>query len=323
MTKKNNKKPRINKPETTRATGPNIEDSQDWERYFTPEEIAAIKEMERTLREGFPWFDAKPEARRVAYLATFPRSISGKLQNDMLARVLEFARRDLPVSGTARIEITKRASIVLTPPDPSLYDELEDPAVEIPFARMVAEFSRLVRLSEVAQPKTHDEFFKAVADRLQRLKTYQPTLEDFAVEALQNAFVGLMQSKYGWGKKGLLPTKGEVTEMAKEILARQQKEKKSGWTELLRDAGLDFLPKGRAGRPQKRQVDENLRAKQDALSIITRLVNTVHRGDWVRFRDILKSAFGGKELFAQQEIERIEEYGRLRLSRDGEDEEVE
>jgi hypothetical protein len=306
MTKKNNKKPGINKPETIRATGPNIEDSQDWERYFTPEEIAAIKEAERALREGFPCLDAKPEARRVAYLATFPRSISGKLQNDMLARVLEFAGRDLPVSETALIEITKGASIILTPPDPSLYNKLEDPAVEIPLARMVAELSRLSRPSEVAQPKTHGEFFKAVADRLQRLETYRPTLGGFAVEALQSAFVGLMQSKYDWGKKGPLPTKGEVTEMAKARLKQQGKSKKSGWTNLLQTAGLGWLPAGAAGRPSKAELDKNVKAQLECKSILTQAANQIHAGNWIALRDAMRSAFGSNTEYQRSEKERLQ-----------------
>jgi len=60
---------------------------------FTPEEISAIREMDSIFRKTFPWLHATPEyARDVAARAGFPRSISGKYQSDILARMIFYTK---------------------------------------------------------------------------------------------------------------------------------------------------------------------------------------------------------------------------------------
>jgi hypothetical protein len=125
-----------------------------------------------------------------------------------------------------------------------------------------------------------------------------------------------MQKNYAWGKKAL-PTKGEVTKMAKELLDKGQKPK-GGWTKLREDAGLGFLRPGKAGRPTRKEVDETIRAKQSALSTATKLVNRGLGGDWNRLDGILKLALGGKKLALQSEQERLnDQYGQPHLPNDG------
>jgi hypothetical protein len=140
------------------------------------------------------------------------------------------------------------------------------------------------------------------------------------VEALQNAFVGLMQSKYGWGKKGL-PTLGEVSGMAKVLLEKEERPvRKSGWTELLKTAGLGWLPKGAAGRPSKREVDKNVKAKQEFLSKQTQFVNEELGGDWSRLNEKAAYVFGGEQLVIDAEMERLKQYGGQQKSADEEEE---
>jgi len=154
------------------------------------------------------------------------------------------------------------------------------------------------------------DFFRDVAKRLKFLETYKPTTGDFAVEALQDAFVGLMQNEYDWGKKGF-PTKGKVIGMAKELLGRQKLSRETGWTDLLRKARLDWLEEGPAGRPSKDEVDENLKAKREFLSKQTKYVNSLG-GDWQSMLEKANYVFGGKKLYQQEEIERLEEYEKQR-----------
>jgi len=119
---------------------------------------------------------------------------------------------------------------------------------------------------EINHPQTASEFFQAIADRLRHLETYRPTAGDFAVQALQEVFVGLMNGPYQWGKKGL-PTKGQVTQFAKEYLKLSGRNVRKGtWTDLLKEAGLNWLPPGKAGRPSKQKVNENIKTKKVFLS---------------------------------------------------------
>jgi hypothetical protein len=115
-----------------------------------------------------------------------------------------------------------------------------------------------------------------------------------------------MGSKYDWSKERL-PTKGEVRAMAKRLLKRQKKAVKSGWTEHLRKAGLDWLPEGRAGRPTKTEVDKVGAAKKSALTKITKFVNKVCGGDWGSIDATLGKAFG-KNAAMEAEQERLERY---------------
>jgi hypothetical protein len=112
--------------------------------------------------------------------------------------------------------------------------------------------------------------FKEFAERLEYLETARTsTSGDFAVDALQDAFMGLTSGQCHWGKKGF-PTKGEVTQMAKASLAESgNKVRKSGWTKLLQKARLGWLPEGEAGRPSKADMDENAKASREIRAIIT------------------------------------------------------
>jgi hypothetical protein len=236
------------------------------------------KALADTIRKAAPWFGAAPRIREVTKRAMFPRSIAGKYQADKLARCIFFSndRRSISVRLSSKPQPTKG----------------------IPTA---VEISGVVSREGKKYAGPLSKFLEEVAERLEHLENFKPTIGDYAVEALQNAFVGLMESKYEWGKKGL-PTKVEVREMAKELLKRAGKEKRSGWTDLFRTAGLDFLPRGSAGRkPSRQEVDQNIKAKQEAISIVTKL----YAGDWVKFRDNIKPAVGGKKLYQQDEMERL------------------
>jgi hypothetical protein len=292
----------------------------------TPEEIKFVREAIETMKKVFPWLCAKPEAQLVAYRATFPRSIAGNRQDDQLLRKIyhtwQHYRQDVQL---ARLQIVEMVSSHVAMKEDSniegLGDEhpgsLSSPASEL--AKLVSEVARLSR-GQSFQPKTDTEFFSRIAGDLNYLETHKPTAGDYAVEALQDAFVGLMQSTYAWGQKGY-PTKGEVREMAKAILKRQGKSKKSGWTELLRTADLGWLPEGAAGRPASLEVDRNLKAKQEFLSKQTQYVNEVLGGDWSLLNHKAGHVFGGKQLAQQHETERLKQYGRQELSPDEEESE--
>jgi len=279
----------------------------DWERKsnFTPEQIDALQEAANTLKKGMPWLlAARQEARIVAVRACFRRSVLGVMQDDLVLRAIYGAKSDPKNPNPGFHKILEAAVRCYTSSNNQQnISQLEGaPTGTLPW--LAFELYKCADSGELFEPKTESEFFQGIAERLRRLETYKPTVGDFAVEAIQNAFVGLMQSKYAWGTKGL-PTRGEVEQMAKSLLARDGKEKKSGWTDLRRIAGLDFLPEGRAGRPSKGEVDENRKAKQEALAIITKLCG----GNWPKFRDAVKSASAGKKLFLRDERERLASYG--------------
>ncbi|MBV9107354.1 MAG: hypothetical protein JO313_15160 [Verrucomicrobia bacterium] len=149
------------------------------------------------------------------------------------------------------------------------------------------------------------EFFQDLAERLKHLETYRPTAGDFAVEAIQKVFLALMHFKYRWGKNGE-PTKGEVIEMAKAVLAKSgRKVRQSGWTGLLRDAGLGWLKAGAAGRPSKAELDENAKAEREYKSLWAKAVRDFYGGDIIRARDLLKAAFGSKQEYQRSERARL------------------
>src|SRR5262249_32038252 len=139
---------------------------------------------------------------------------------------------------------------------------------------------------------------------------------DFAVEALQDAFVGLMQNEYDWGKKGF-PTKGKVLGMAKELLERQKISRETGWTDLLRKARLDWLDPGPVGRPPKREVDEIPKAKKEDTSVITKYVEGHLGGNWPGFLQTMKGRFG-KKLHIEDEQARLKEDNKLPYEEDEE-----
>jgi hypothetical protein len=278
----------------------------------TPEEIKFVREAIETMKKVFPWLCAKPEARLVAYHATFPRSIAGNRQDDQLLRKIyhtwQHYRQDVQL---ARLQIVEMVSNYVALKEDSNIEWLggdEHPgslsSLASELAKLVSELARLSR-GQSFQPKTDAEFFSRIAGDLNYLETHKPAAGDFAVEALQGAFVGLMQSKYAWGKKGY-PTKGEVVAMAKEQFAKSGKSKKSWGTELLETAGLVWLesrPPGR--RPSKREIDENKKAKQEFLSKQTQFVNDVLGGNWKQMLEKANPAFGGKKLFQHDETERF------------------
>jgi hypothetical protein len=224
----------------------------------------------------------------------FPRSIAGTYQTDALTRRLFLANDRRPIR-----------TVISSKPDPG-----KGLPSRIEIAKAA---SRVLEVSD-------SRFFIAVGEHLKHLETYKPTACDFAVEALQNAFVGLMQSKYGWGKKGL-PTLGEVSGMAKVLLEKEERPvRKSGWTELLKTAGLGWLPKGAAGRPSKREVVKNVKAKQEFLSKQTQFVNEELGGDWSRLNEKAAYVFGGEQLVIDAEMERLKQYGGQQKSADEEEE---
>jgi hypothetical protein len=282
---------------------------------FTPEETKVLREMTGAMKKGFPWIDAKPEARLVAYCATFPRSIAGNRQDDQLLRKIyhtwQHYRHDVQL---ARLQIVEMVSSQVALKEDSNIEglggdehpgSLSSPASEL--AKLVSELARLSR-GQSFQPKTDAEFFSRIAEDLNYLDTYKPTAGDHAVEALQDAFVGLMKSKYAWGKKGL-PTKGEVTAMAKARLEQLGKKfdfSKAYWSELLQMAGFgDWLPAGRAGRPSRASLDENVKAEREYKSLCTQAIKDFHGGDIIRARDFLKAAFRSKSEYQRSEQERF------------------
>ena len=240
----------------------------------------SIKELKAAV-EAMEEFDKAPGSN-VAFLRLFPRSAVGKYQGDSLMRSMVCVKAGGGLELLSAIEVIKAISA-----DWDLFgpDRFGSPG-----------------------PRASD-FFQAVLTRLKYLETYRPKAGDYAVDALQDAFVGLMYGKYDWGKIGT-PTKGEVIEMAKAILKSQEKSKKSGWTELLRTAGLGWLPEGAAGRPSSFEVDRNLKDKQEFLSKLTQHVNEVLGGKWSRLNDKAGYVFGGKQLTQQHETERLKRYGR-------------
>jgi hypothetical protein len=274
------------------------------EQTYTPHQIVVIRDMETDLKKDFGWIYAESEkVREVAIAAGFGRSLSGSRQKDWLLRRIYCAQeqhKDDP--NLVRTKIFEAAKDHFSPSREE-FSELEQfPAGH--FFDMVKRLGGF--LDRHGESPNHIEFFKAIADRLKYIRDFKPAQRDFAIEAVQEAFVGLMETKYAWGTEGL-PTKGEVISMAKAGLKQnQQTVPKGGWTKMLKDGGLDFLPEGKAGRPSKAQVDENLKAKQQVLSTITKLVNEGHGGDWHLMLLRVQSSSGGKKAALQNEQERLD-----------------
>jgi hypothetical protein len=229
--------------------------------------------------------------------------------------VIYVIRQRCPEVNIAAREVI---DIVTAPCAALIADEWIKHAPEGSFFWVVGLLGRYLGPDGSFQPKTGSEFFGAITEVFRHLESYKATPGDYAIQALQNAFVGLMQNNYAWGKGGL-PTKSEVTTMAKKFLEKEQKPApKGGWTKLRSDARLGFLPSKRAGRPpSERKVDEILKAKQEALSNTTKLVNEQWGGDWQRLNDIIKIARGGKKSALQSELDRLnEQYGQPQLPND-------
>jgi hypothetical protein len=236
------------------------------------QQTAARTDAERT--EGL--HDVDPRIVDIGFQAVYvPRSIAGKYQWDPMMTVILYTMADL-----------------------------EKGIKNISFEEFITALSK--SLEGAGHEGIISVYFKAFAERLRFLETPRtPTRGDFAVDAIQEAFMGLTSSKYHWGKKGF-PTKGEVTQMAKASLAEAgRKVRKSGWTELLREAHLDWLPKGDAGRPSKADMDANAKAAREIRAIITQAEKEIFNGDSIRFRDNLRTAFGAKTEYQRSEQDRL------------------
>jgi hypothetical protein len=260
------------------------------------QQIAARTDAERT--EGLR--DVDPRIVDIGFHAVFaPRSIAGKYQWDPLMTVILYTMANLE-KGIKTISfeefITAFSKSLDGAPHPHLL-----------LLRLEAQ-ELMLRPGKVGQ--SHEGrlsvSFKALAERLEYLEIPPTqTAGDFAVDALQDAFMGLISSQYHWGKDGF-PTKGKVTEMAKASLTESGRNvRKSGWTALLREAHLDWLPEGYAGRPSKADMDENAKASREAHSILTQAIQNVHNGDAIGVRDRLKAYYGGKAEYQRSEQDRL------------------
>ena len=260
------------------------------------QQIAARTDAERT--EGLREVD--PRILEIGFHAVFaPRSIAGKYQWDSLMTVILFTMENLE-KGIKTISfeefITAFSKSLDGAPHPHLL-LLRPGAQKLMLRPGKVDQSHEGRLSVS---------FKALVERLEYLETpHTQTAGDFAVDALQDAFMGLTSSKYHWGKKGF-PTKGEVREMAKASLTESGRNvRKSGWTELLREARLDWLPEGDAGRPSKADMDANAKAAREIRAIITQAEKDIYKGNSIRFRDNLRAALGGKTEYQRSEQDRL------------------
>jgi hypothetical protein len=299
--------PEIHKPAATGSKSQDQSEWHNWEENCTPELLKEIHEANEGLRKKAPWLYAnRDEARMVAARAVYPRSKFGDNQDDRFFRAIYFSIQ--PGRGAALdFHEIVNAGLRQTVPDEVSQNEA---APEGSFFWAVDEVYKLAYPGEPFIPSTFSEFFDRIAKTLKHFETYKPTVGDFAVEALQSAFVGLMEHKYAWHKNDL-PTKGEVIAMAKEHLERKGKTKSSGWTAMLEKAGLDWLPSGQAGRPSKGNVDKNLKAKQEFLSKQTKYVNETTGGDWRKLLEQTRHVFGGKIDALEHEEQRLNEtYGQ-------------
>jgi hypothetical protein len=181
--------------------------------------------------------------------------------------------------------------------------ELGDGKKKISFREFITSLSKSLK---EARHEGELGLFREFAERLEYLKTPPvPTAEGFAIDALQDAFIGLTWRKYRWGKKGF-PTKGEVTEMAKASLSESGRDvRKGGWTHLLRKAHLDWLPEGKAGRPSKAGLDETEKATREFKSICTRMVKEKFGGSFILARDAARAAYGNKSEYKRSELDRL------------------
>ena len=83
--------------------------------------------------------------------------------------------------------------------------------------------------------------------------------------------------------------------------------RRAGWTALLREAHLGWLPKGKSGRPpSKADLDENVKAERECRAILTQMKKALYYGDDpIELRDALRSAWGGKTEYLRSERDRL------------------
>jgi hypothetical protein len=276
------------------------------EKEFGPGTITAIREASEDLKKAYPWLCAtREEARSVALSAAYPRSHLGARQNDWLVRVIYVIRQRCPDTNIVAREVIE----IVTAPYPPLSaaDELIKCTPEGSFFWLAGLLGRYLAPDGSFQPKTGSELFGAIAEGYRHLESYKPKPRDYAIEALQDAFVGLMRSKYAWGKKGV-PVIGETIEMAKSRLQDQGKKadfSKSSWSLFLPEALLAWLQRGQAGRPSKASLDESLKAVREYKSLCTQAMNEVYGGDAKRARDALRAAFGSRAEYHRSEKDRL------------------
>jgi hypothetical protein len=276
----------------------------EWEKIFSSEELVAIRKATESLKQ-VPWLCAtSDQARSVAVSAMYPRSCLGAKQFDWLTRVIYAVRDRCPDINSAAREIVE---IVTTSFNPSIADAWIRHAPDGSLFWLIGRLHSSLGFDGSFQPKTGSELFGAIAEGIQYLESYKPTAGDYAIEALQGAFVGLMQKNYAWGKKGR-PTKGDVIEMAKARLQERKKKTdfaKSSWSEFLKAAQLDWLPAGQARRPSKASLDENVKAEREYLSLCKQAIKDIYGGDPKRARDSVKAAFGNKAEYRRSEEDRL------------------
>jgi hypothetical protein len=226
-----------------------------------------------------------------AIRSLFPRSIAGKFQDDPIMRSI------LTVTRVTRARPFSKLSCVET-------IELIGKLISRPPSQMVLGLGFVRRYFESFSPSA-SEFFRLVAERLEYLDTYRPTDRDFAIEALQDSFVGFV----GSGNNDL-PAIGDVIAMAKARLKLEGKKNfaKSSWSDFLKESGLPKLEPRRPGRP-KQSLDENQKAEREAKAILTQAVNQRFDGDWTKMTPKMRAAWGTEADVLESEAARSREQG--------------
>jgi hypothetical protein len=249
---------------------------------------ASLKELQGSLlgMERNPRTD-------IVLRSLFPRSIAGKFQDDPMMRSILMVTRvtsDRPFSKLSCVETI----------------ELIGELISRPPSQMVLCLGFVRRYFESFSPSA-SEFFRLVAERLEHLDSYRPTDRDFAIEALQDSFVGFV----GSGNNDL-PAIGDVIAMAKARLKREGKKEdfsKSSWSDLLKESGLDWLPKKPAGRP-KQSLDENQKAVREYKSFCTQFTGGRSRRRYLRASD--RWCYQAKRLRASSHYRSVSAQLRIR-----------
>jgi hypothetical protein len=223
----------------------------------------------------------------------FPRSIVGDYQDDPIMRSILTQMRGRPFSELSPVETIELVGELTAPLPEGVWAQS---FARGPFGSYNSSFARWYFESD---DSSASQFFQLIAERLRHLETYRPKARDFAIEALQDAFVGFGED---------LPTRGIVIEIAKQRLIRARKKvdfSKSSWSELLQAARLDWLQPGRAGRPSKADIDENVKAECECKALIHKSLHETYGGNWLAARDALRAARGSKAEYRRTEQERL------------------
>lgn len=115
--------------------------------------------MTEVFRKGFPWLEAElEEVRKITWRASFPRSISGKRQDDQLTRALFFAKPNDPLTSANLIEVARvAAEAVLGWREKEINLKSLGDGPEFKFLRLATRFFKLSRLSEIDYPDSGAE----------------------------------------------------------------------------------------------------------------------------------------------------------------------